>query len=89
MKTTRLLLTTALLAVAATSAQAATITVTGGDPGEGYAPLASVFAAVNAGGAGGLTVQGVTFAASSPNITISTPFTTPAGYTPFAPTTAK
>ena len=52
-------------------AAASTINLTGGDPGEGYAPLATTFAAVNLGEAAAFTVQGVTFAATDPHISLS------------------
>jgi len=52
-------------------AAASTITLTGGDSGEGYAPLATTFAAVNLGEAAAFTVQGVTFAATDPHISLS------------------
>jgi hypothetical protein len=53
-------------------AQAAVITLTGGDPGEGYAPLSSTFAAVNLGlNATPQTVQGVNFTLTDPRITLS------------------
>src|SRR5262249_34581293 len=52
-------------------AAASTITVTGGDPGEGYAPLPITFAALNLGSAAVFTVQGVTFGASDPRISLS------------------
>jgi hypothetical protein len=63
--------------VLASPAAASTITVTGGDAGEGYAPLGSTFAAVNLGVASAFVVQGVNFAASDPNIVLS-PVTTSA-----------
>ena len=52
-------------------AAASTITLTGGDSGEGYAPLGTTFAAVNLGEAAAFVVQGVTFAVSDPRITLS------------------
>lgn len=52
-------------------AAASAITLTGGDAGEGYAPLATTFAAVNLGEAAAFTVQGVTFAATDPHISLS------------------
>jgi PEP-CTERM motif-containing protein len=58
-------------AITAAPAAATTITITGGDAGEGYAPLASTFAAVNLGAASAFTVQGVTFAASDAHIALS------------------
>ena len=63
----------ALLVSAMTAAPgaASTIPITGGDAGEGYAPLASTFAAVNLGAASAFTVQGVTFAASDAHIALS------------------
>jgi PEP-CTERM motif len=58
--------------VLASPAAASTITVTGGDAGEGYAPLGSTFAAVNLSpDATAFVVQGVNFAASDPNIALS------------------
>jgi PEP-CTERM motif len=57
--------------VLAPPAAASTITLTGGDAGEGYAPLGSTFAAVNLGAASAFVVQGVNFAPSDPNITLS------------------
>jgi hypothetical protein len=52
-------------------AHAAAITLTGGDSGEGYAPLASTFAALNVGNNSSFTVQGVNFAGTDPNIALS------------------
>jgi PEP-CTERM motif len=52
-------------------ARASVITLTGGDPGEGYAPLASTFAALDLGGTSALVVQGVTFAVTNPNVAVS------------------
>jgi len=60
-----------LSAIVAVPAAASTITVTGGDPGEGYAPLGTTFAAVNLGEALAFTVQGVNFAVSDPRISLS------------------
>ncbi len=87
---TRLLtLTATLFAGAALTSHAGLVPVTGGDPGEGYAPLASTFAAVDLAGAGGFTVQGVNFTASDANITLSAPFARTTTYIPFASTTAN
>ena len=87
---TRLLtLTAALCAGSAFTSRAALVALTGGDPGEGFAPLALTFAAVNFGSPVGFTVQGVNFAASSPNITFTAPFAVETTYNPFAPTTAN
>ena len=58
-------------AIVSVPAAASTITVTGGDPGEGYAPLGTTFAAVNLGEALAFTVQGVNFAVSDPRISLS------------------
>ena len=62
--------------VLAPPAAASTITLTGGDAGEGYAPLGTTFAAVNVGAASPFVVQGVNFAVSHPNIAISAVSTT-------------
>jgi hypothetical protein len=51
---------------------AGVITLTGGDPGEGYAPLGTTFAALNLGlEATPQTVQGVNFTLTDPHIAIS------------------
>lgn len=68
----RTLLTGAMLGFSAIVAPAIVIPMTGGDAGEGYAPLNTVFAAVDLGGAGGQAIQGVAFTSSSPSITLST-----------------
>jgi len=68
---TRLASVCLLSAIVSVPAAASTIPVTGGDPGEGYAPLGTTFAAVNLGEALAFTVQGVTFAASDPRISLS------------------
>lgn len=51
------------------SADASAIILTGGDAGEGFAPLSFTFAALDINGPGG-TVQGVTFTANDPNVTV-------------------
>jgi hypothetical protein len=63
------------------SARASTITLTGGDAGEGYAPLSSTFGALDLGGVGGFIVQGVNFTASNPNIAFSPVSTSSPGHT--------
>src|SRR4051794_21724308 len=63
------------------SAHASTITLTGGDAGEGYAPLSSTFGALDFGGVGGFIVQSVNFTASNPNIAISSVSTSGSGTT--------
>jgi hypothetical protein len=56
----------------AAPAFAGTIMLTGGDPGEGYAPLGTTFAAINLGeGATPESVQGVNFTLTDPHITVS------------------
>ena len=60
-----------LSAIVSVPAAASTITLSGGDPGEGYAPLGTTFAAVNVGEALAFTVQGVNFAVSDPRISLS------------------
>src|SRR5262245_37400464 len=64
-------------------AAATTIPIIGGDPGDGYAPLGTTFAAVNLGAASAFTVQGVTFAASSPNVSLSPVGTSNENVAPF------
>jgi hypothetical protein len=59
------------LCVFTAPAQASTISMTGGDPGEGYAALSSTFGALDLGGVGGFVVQGVNFTASDPHIALS------------------
>jgi hypothetical protein len=59
------------LSLFAMSAQASTITLTGGDLGEGYVPLSSTFGALDLGGVGGFIVQGVDFTESDPHIALS------------------
>jgi len=68
---TRLASVCLLSAIVSVPAAASTIPVTGGDPGEGYAPLGTTFAAVNLGEALAFTVQGVNFAVSDPRISLS------------------
>ena len=86
---THLLTPLLALTLATATSQASLIPLTGGDPGEGFAPLPFTIAAVNLGSPVGFTVQGVNFAASSPNITFTAPFAVETSYNPFAPTTAN
>lgn len=55
----------------AASAQASITIVTGGDSGEGFAPLPLIYAAVVYGGTPAQTVQGVNFLTSNSNLTLS------------------
>jgi hypothetical protein len=55
----------------AASAQASINIVTGGDAGEGFAPLPLIYAAVVYGGTPAQTVQGVNFQTSNANMTLS------------------
>jgi len=91
MKTTQHLLAAAFIVstaifAAAPSATAGIVILNGGDAGEGYAPLSQFFGAVDFGGLGGMSVQGVAFTASNPNFTLSTT-TNQAGIYPTAPFT--
>jgi len=61
---------TAALAAAA-SARASITVVTGGDAGEGFAPLPLIYAAAVYGGTPAQTVQGVNFQTSNSNLTLS------------------
>lgn len=61
-----------LLGASASSAHAQIFQVTSGDPGGGYDPQAVTYAALNLGGSGTLTLQGVTFTNSNPNVAITT-----------------
>ena len=67
----------AVSVIVSVPASASIIQLTGGDPGEGYAPLGSTFAAVNLGSPTAFTVQGVTFAVSDPRITLNLVTDTP------------
>jgi len=61
----------AFLAFGFISARADIIVVTGGDLGEGYAPLPVTFAAIDVGSTTSYTVQGVTFVASDPHLSLT------------------
>jgi hypothetical protein len=61
----------AVALAAAASADASITIVTGGDAGEGFAPLPLIYAAAVYGGTPAQTVQGVTFQTSNPNLTLS------------------
>ena len=66
------------LLISAQAVQATSIVLTGGDPGEGYAPLPNTFGALTLGGSGSaLVVQGVSFAVSDPNIAVASGINTP------------
>ncbi|MEZ0253993.1 MAG: hypothetical protein ACAI37_01880 [Chthoniobacter sp.] len=60
----------ALALVGAVSAHASINIVTGGDAGEGFAPLPLIYAAVVYGGTSAQTVQGVNFLTSNSNFTL-------------------
>jgi len=64
--------TLSLLLAGSSHASADIIVITGGDPGEGYAPFSSnIFAAVNTGSSNSYTLQGVTFTSTDPHISIT------------------
>ncbi len=61
----------AVVLAGAASVHASITVVTGGDAGEGFAPLPLIYAAVVYGGTSAQTVQGVNFLTSNANLTLS------------------
>jgi hypothetical protein len=65
------LCTLAVALAGAASAHASITAITGGDAGEGFAPLPLIYAAVVYGGTPAQTVQGVNFQTSNSNLALS------------------